>query len=129
MSWDLKRRVSRPSYELESLLDDDHKVVRVGTKRLSADPSAPLVEVVLGIRRELDAPRLVIQIPRDFYRILDQTDLDDPDVRRIPLDWRISTREAFQMLMARGYAVVDFQQSGEGRKEDFYILVKSGGRG
>jgi predicted GNAT superfamily acetyltransferase len=129
MSWDLKRKISPPSYELEPLLDETHKVVRVGTKRLSADPAAPLVEVVLGIRQELDAPRLVVQIPRDFYRILDQTDVDDPDVRRIPLDWRISTREAFLTLMARGYAIVDFQQSGEGRKEDFYILVKSGDRG
>jgi len=127
MSWDLRRTASPPALEIVPLLDDAHKVARVGKRALPAGAPDPAVEVVLGIRKDLDAPRLLVQIPRDFYRLLNVTDVDDPEIRRIPLDWRMATREAFLTLMDRGYRIADFQQSRD--REDFYILIKDGAGG
>ena len=56
--------------------------------------------------------------------MLRETDVDDPDIRRIPFDWRMATRQAFQALFRRGYAVADFLRAGKDRTESFYLLKK-----
>lgn len=68
---------------------------------------------------------LALRIPRDFYLMLRETDLTDPEIRRIPIDWRTSTRTAFQSLFAAGYKVIDFRTEGGLDPKNFYILKRS----
>jgi len=125
MSWDLERPPSVPAFELEPLLDDARKVIRAAKRALTPEGGTAEAEIVLGLRTDLEAPRLLLQIPLDFYRLLEETAVGDPDIRRIPADWRMATREAFLALMGRGYRIVDFRKSAAG--ENFYILDKTEG--
>jgi len=64
-----------------------------------------------------DGPRLLVEIPTGFDRMLA---VDPP----LALDWRLSTREIFQILFRRGYRVVDFllaQEAGRGQ----YLLARA----
>jgi predicted GNAT superfamily acetyltransferase len=67
---------------------------------------------------------LLVQVPLDFYRMLRETDVADPAVRRIPVDWRQAAREVFLGLFARGYRVVDFLKAGGRVSRNFYVLKK-----
>lgn len=67
------------------------------------------------VHLELDAPRLVLEIPTGF------TDMqrEAPD---LALEWRMQTREIFERHFHRGYRVVDFfldRENGRGR----YLLA------
>jgi predicted GNAT superfamily acetyltransferase len=124
MLWELDKKPERPDYDLAPLLDESHKVIRTGVRPVSSGGAGESTDIALGFRAELDAPFLLVQVPRDFYRILSGTDVDDPDVRRIALDWRTVTREAFLSLLGRGYEIIDFRQTGDRVKEDFYVLQR-----
>jgi predicted GNAT superfamily acetyltransferase len=126
MSWDLRREVHRPACEAESSAGAEHRVIRAGTRAFAAPGGTVEVEAVQDVTPDLDAECLLVQVPRDFYRMLGETDVDDPDVRRIPFDWRMATRQAFQTLFRRGYEVVDFLRAGEGDAENLYLLRKKG---
>jgi predicted GNAT superfamily acetyltransferase len=54
--------------------------------------------------------------------MLQETDVADADVRRIPVDWRLATREVFQGLFARGYRVIDFRKAKGGDSGNNYVL-------
>jgi len=124
MSWDLKSEVRRPDREASVSSGPERRVIRVGTRTL-AGPGGPIgLEAVQDVKPDLDADGLLIQVPRDFYRMLRETDVDDPDIRRIPFDWRMATRQAFQALFRRGYAVADFLRAGKDRAESFYLLKR-----
>ncbi|HEX2694829.1 MAG TPA: hypothetical protein VHP61_03695 [Acidobacteriota bacterium] len=124
MSWDLRREVRRPACEAESSAGTEHRVIRAGTRTFAAPGGTVEVEAVQDVTPDLDAECLLVQVPRDFYRMLRETDVDDPDVRRIPFDWRMATRQAFQTLFRRGYEVADFLRAGEGDAENLYLLRK-----
>ena len=67
----------------------------------------------------------LLEIPFDFYAMLKETAVDDPEVRRIPLDWRLITRRVFLSLFESGWRVVDFRLLSDGdRKRDFYVLSR-----
>ncbi len=68
----------------------------------------------------------LVRIPRDFYLMLRETHVDDPDVRRIPVDWRLRTRDAFRGLFARGYRIVDFRGVRRPEAESWYVLQRDG---
>ena len=124
MSWDLRREVRRPACDPGTVDDAKRRVIRAGTRTIAAPGGTIQVEAVQDVIPDLDAECLFVQIPRDFYRMLRETGVDDPDVRRIPFDWRIATRQAFQSLFRRGYRVADFLRAGEGRAESAYLLSK-----
>lgn len=109
MVWDLKKPKSRPDARLDDLVAGRHDVVEVEHRRVPGR-SGPLdLETVRALRLELDGEPLLIRIPRDFYALLRETDVADPAVRGIPLEWRMRTREAFQTLFGRGYKIMDFR--------------------
>jgi predicted GNAT superfamily acetyltransferase len=57
--------------------------------------------------------------------MLQETDVAEAEVRNIPWEWRMKTREAFQSLFKKKYAIIDFRQFEEGkRRRDFYILIR-----
>lgn len=124
MSWDLRCEIRRPGYHPGAFDDAKHRVIRVGTRAFAARGGRIEVEAVQDVVLDLDAECLLVQIPWDFYRILQETDVEDPDVRRIPFDWRMATRLAFQDLFRRGYEVADFLRAGGGCAGSSYLLRK-----
>jgi predicted GNAT superfamily acetyltransferase len=58
--------------------------------------------------------------------MLRETDVEDGAVRRIPLEWRLQTRQVFQTLFKKGYRVVDFLGVAGESRANFYVLCKSG---
>jgi predicted GNAT superfamily acetyltransferase len=108
MSWDLRPRPSRTALPSESIRGDSRPALSVETS-VAVGRSGP-IEVERPGRVDLDGEPAVwaVPIPSDFYLLLRETDLPDPEVRRIPLDWRMATRRVFQTLLGRGYRVFDF---------------------
>ena len=123
MSWDLERKTGRgePLYDLEAALAAPQPI-RTSIRRVTGKSSELDLEVVERTVGNVGADVLLVRIPLDFYRMLQETDVADADVRRIPVDWRLATREVFQGLFARGYRVVDFRKA-EGRAPgNYYVL-------
>jgi predicted GNAT superfamily acetyltransferase len=82
------------------------------------------LEVVRAADLESAETELLLRIPLDFYSMLRETDVEDPEIRRIPLDWRLVTRNAFQTLLARGYRVSDFLSRKGSPPANSYLLRK-----
>jgi len=125
MSWDLSRdfRSGRPGGE--SALPSRKTVIHA-EDRLVDGRSGPLrLEVVDGVDLDQDEDVLFVRIPRDFYVILRETDVEDVSVRRIPLEWRLETRTVFTALLNRGYRVVDFIGTTGGSGVNYYVLRRS----
>jgi chorismate synthase len=61
---------------------------------------------------DLEAPRVLVQIPEDWGKIL----REDP---ALALRWREHSREVFGAYFARGYRAVDFL-----RGPNRYVLAK-----
>jgi len=122
MSWDLKRK---PRKGAPPSIDGCGRVLRVGTRRVAGRTSTLTLEVIRDADLGLDGDRLVVRIPRDFYLMLRGTDVEDPDVRRIPVDWRDHTRRAFLGLFERGYRVIDFLKMTGRPPANYYLLVRS----
>jgi predicted GNAT superfamily acetyltransferase len=124
MSWDLDREAAgEPRSAAErnddgpSILPVERRLVRGRTGTLELDiPRAPELDPAAGCVR--------LPIPADFYSMLRETDVDDPQVRRIPVDWRLCTREALKSLLARGFRIVDFRPPRPGDSGPGYILRK-----
>lgn len=123
MSWDLERKVGRPAYDLEVALAAP-RPIRAGFRRVTGRTSLLELEVVEGTDVNITGDLLLVRIPLDFYRMLQETDVADKDLRRVPVDWRLATREVFQGLFARGYQVVDFRRAGARVPGNYYILSR-----
>jgi len=123
--WDLKKKIQRPDYDLESLIESEQMVVEATRREVKGQRGVVSLEVIKKMNLDLDHKLLLVEIPYDFYYMLQETDVPEAEVRRIPLEWRLKTREAFQSLFKRKYAVIDFRQVEEGkRRRDFYILIR-----
>lgn len=123
--WDLEKKIRRPERILSGLLNADHLAVESEQRLISAKTGPLTAPVVKSLRTGLAAKVLLVEIPYDFYALLKETDVEDPQVRRIPLDWRNSTRTALRELFDRGYKVEDFRSMRDGnRMRDFYILTE-----
>jgi len=123
MSWDLERKAERekPAYDLDAALAAPQPI-RAGVRQVTGKSSELELEVVERTDGNVEGDVLLVRVPLDFYRMLQETDVADADVRRIPVDWRLATREVFQTLFARGYRVVDFR-NGEGSVPgNYYVL-------
>lgn len=123
VSWDLNKEIDRSPYDLDDLVKGDCLVIHSDVSRVQGRDGPLRLEVVKDTRADWDRKFALVEIPFDFYRMLKQTDVTDENVRNIPMDWRLATREVFQKLLARGYKVIDFRIfQDNGRKRDFYIL-------
>ena len=122
--WDLRRPADPPSSEASVLPGEASRILRVETVLIAGRTGPLQLEVVVGVELDHPGPVCLVRIPADFYLMLRETDVDAPDVRRIPLDWRSATRRAFQTLFAQGYRVVDFLKIAGDRPESYYLLKK-----
>jgi predicted GNAT superfamily acetyltransferase len=125
MSWDLERKAGRaaPTYDLEAALAAPQPI-RAGIRRVMGKSSEIDLEVVERTDGNVGGDVLLVRVPLDFYRMLQETDVADTDVRRIPVDWRLATREVFQGLFARGYRVVDFRKAKGSVSGNYYVLSR-----
>jgi len=124
MSWDLKRKIRKPEESLESLLAKSSQVLKSDTIEVQGRTKKLELEVVQEVNLHRDDEFLSVQIPFDFYLMLRETDVEDEKVRRIPLDWRMKTREIFQFLFKRKYRIIDFRLVEGTPKKDFYLLKR-----
>ena len=125
VTWDLKKEIKRPEYDLDSLMESGSIVVHAEWKEIQGRSGPIMLEIVQEIDVDLDGEFLLIEIPVDFYTMLKETDVDENRVRNISLDWRMKTRQAFQVLFERNYKIIDFRRIEKDRQvRDFYILKK-----
>lgn len=123
LSWDLRKEVERPVYDLGALVDAECSVIHVEAEEIKGRSGKVRLEVVKKVDLKLNREFLLVEIPFDFYLMLRETDVGLDRIRRIPLEWRMATRQAFLSLFNRGYKVVDFRHfSQEDRQRDFYVL-------
>lgn len=124
MSWDLARKARDGSGAAGRPGPETPRVLSVEVRRVEGTLGPLDVEVVRDAGLRLGDPTLLVRIPQDFYRMLRETDVADPDVRRIPVDWREHTRRAFVSLLGRGYRVTDFLKDLGTPPANFYVLTK-----
>jgi len=125
VSWDLDGKGRKRAFDLEKCLQSGHSVI--DTERVPVHGRSGLteLEVIRDVRRDLDQGVLLIEIPADFYLMLQETDVEDPGVRQIPVDWRMKTREVFQSLLGKGYRVGNFCGTKTAPRRYFYVLTRS----
>lgn len=124
MSWDLERTRRPPVYDLGAA-QAAPRPLRAGLRRVAGKSGPVDLEVVEGTDLGAEDRVLLVPIPRDFYRMLGETDVEDAEVRAIPVRWRTATREVFQALFGRGYRVVDFLKTEPGGPANHYVLARS----
>lgn len=125
MSWNLKKELQRPAYNLESLIEGQRLAVKVDYTEIRGKNGLVELEIIKEVELDLDHEFLLVEIPLDFYLILRETDVKDKNIREIPLEWRVKTREIFKTLFKRNYKIIDFRQIERGgRKRNIYILKK-----
>ena len=125
VTWDLKKEIKRPEYDLDSLIESGSFVVHAEWKEIQGKSGPIKLEMIKKINIDLDREFLLIEIPVDFYTMLRETDVEENRTRSIPLEWRIRTRQAFQTLFDRKYKIIDFRKiKKDGQVRDFYILKK-----
>ena len=122
VSWDLRKIPRAPSEVPEAYFAGRPDVVETESARVSGRSGLVALERAAALHLDADSDFLRVPIPRDFYLMLRETDVDDPGVRRIPLDWRMKTREAFRSLFDRGYRIIDFRSSADEPGRPHYVL-------
>jgi len=124
VSWDLNKEDKRPECNIQKWLKPGHCVFE--TERIEILGKSGLIEleVIRKVRPGSDRSPLLVEIPADFYLMLRETDVDDQGVRKIPVDWRMKTRKAFQSLLKKGYRVSDFCRTKTTPRRYFYVLEK-----
>lgn len=124
MSWDLTREPGRHGLAL-SAVREASPVIRTGRRTIAGRTRVLELETVEGTDLGVAGELLRVPIPLDFYTMIQETDIADPATRRIPLDWRLATREVFQRLFAQGYRVVDFLKAEGPGSGNAYLLART----
>jgi predicted GNAT superfamily acetyltransferase len=123
MSWDLEPKAGRPGYDFEAALAAPQPII-VGHRKVEGKSSKLELEVVERTDLNVPGDLLLVRIPLDFYKILQETDVADRNVRRIALDWRLASREVFRDLFARGFRVIDFRKAAGQGSGNYYVLAR-----
>ena len=126
MFWDLRREGGRGAFDLESALAAP-RPIRTGLRRVGGKTGEVELEIVEGTDPSVQGDLVLVPIPLDFYKMLRETDVADPAVRRIPVDWRLAAREVFLALFARGYEVIDFRKAEAPVHANSYVLARAPG--
>jgi len=121
--WHLSKETRRPSYDLGRLVNTSLPVICLSHQVVQGRDGPLEMAVLRDVDLGIDEPFILVEIPFDFYAVLQQTDVSDEAVRRIPKDWREATRRVFLHYFDEGYRVVDFRLFEQGnRRRDFYVL-------
>jgi len=126
--WKLEEKKEGRDYDLDLLLNKGDLVVSSHLEKVKGKQHESYMEVSDEIDFIVIKPYkeyLLVEIPYNFYQMIQETDVSDNHVRRIPLDWRIRTRKAFKELLNAGYQIEDFRcKYMDNRRRNFYVLAK-----
>jgi predicted GNAT superfamily acetyltransferase len=125
MSWDLGRKPRERAASWEDKIAPERLIVEAKKADVKGRSGQQTLELVLPAKLELEDDILLVRIPGDFYLLLRETDVEMVEVRKIPVDWRLETRRAFQTYFGRGYRVVDFFSAPGGDKKNYYVLHRT----
>lgn len=124
MGWDITRPPRKTDFK-EEAIKPERIVNQVEVVEVEGKDGPLYLEVIKEIELSPKENLVLIRIPLDFYQMLRSTDVEDSEIRRIPLDWRLKTRQLFLTLFKQGYRLIDFildRQSG--KTQAYYLLVK-----
>ncbi len=126
MSWNLKESFCPPvpDREVENFIEKWPEAIRLEYRELETEKGRARLEMAAGPVLDLEEEYVLVPIPADFYLMLSLTDRAEPDIRQIPVSWRLQTRKVFQHYFERGYRVVDFLKSETGLKRVYYLLKR-----
>lgn len=123
VSWDLKLAPPKLQYDIKKVFDSGKFVIQTELNEVAGKNGPFQLDVIKGVDLSLEDRFLLVEIPFDFYRMLQETDISDSSVREIPVVWRYKTRAVLRELLQRGYSIIDFRYiEEEQRKRDFYLL-------
>ncbi len=125
MCWDLARSVAAEESPWASAWTEELCVVRCREEVVAGRDGPVELELLTGVETAPQAEIVYARIPRDFYAMLRETDVDRTQVREIPGLWRAGIRRLFLALFARGYAVADFFSTPGPGPKNFYVLRKT----
>jgi predicted GNAT superfamily acetyltransferase len=122
-SWNLLEDTQRSKFDVNELLESGCSVIESRAIKIQGRTGPVLMDSVKKLDLKKNSEQLLVEIPYDFYRILEETHVEERTVKRIPIEWRLATRKAFQVLFKRGYRVKDFYTVVRAdRKRSFYVL-------
>lgn len=125
MAWNLLASKQPVGVDPESLLEQGRCLNQVDELRVEGKSGLLSLEAITGISQLPQDGPVLVRVPRNFYQMLQETDVPSPQVRRLPVDWRLKTRELFQALLTQGYRVADFFSLKKQEKfEYYYLLIK-----
>jgi predicted GNAT superfamily acetyltransferase len=100
--WDLNKEGRELECDLQKWLRPEHSVIETERIKIPGKSGRIELEVIREIRSGLHRSPLLVEIPNDFYLMLRETDVDDQNVRRIPVDWRMETRKVTGCAISAG---------------------------
>lgn len=124
MSWDLKKehRPLVPDHQVKDYLERWPRAIRLEYRQLETEKGSARLEVAEQAVFNLQAEFILVPVPADFYLMLNLTEVEEAEIRHLPLNWRLQSREVFQHYFERGYQVVDFLKSEEPGGPGCYLL-------
>lgn len=125
LSWDLKKDREKTGCGRERYLERGLPVIESELIRIKGKSGPLYLRGVKGFDVNTEGEMLLVEIPYDFYTMLQETDVPGREAREIPLEWRMATRTVFRNLFRKGYKVLDFCTSEDaGRKRNYYVLIR-----
>lgn len=121
MGWDIVKPRQKIGLE-EDLIIPERIVNTVEMVEVEGKDGQVCLEVIKEINFSSSINPVLVRIPANFYRMLQATEVSWPEIRRIPIDWRLKTRELFLTLFGQGYQVIDFIVDCKSREPRCYYI-------
>jgi predicted GNAT superfamily acetyltransferase len=121
MLWDLDKPVPGPGAGYPA---PSPRLIRTEIRSLRGKDGILDLPVPAGVDLGRGEETLFLEIPPDFYTMLQQTDVEEEETRSIPRRWRTASREAFLHYMERGWQVTDFFRDTSSRSPRCYYVLR-----
>jgi len=125
-AWDLllEHQPLVPEEKIGHLLSHRPKALQSEWKTIKTAQSELELQLVKRVSLDLSEEQILVEVPVDFYHLLRVT-ADGPDeIRNIPVDWRLKSRDVFLNYFQQGYKVADFLKASSGQPAVYYLLEK-----
>lgn len=120
MLWELENRFPRQKGRYSAWTP---RVIETELRSTRGRDDRLVLPAVAGIDLQCEEETLFLEIPWDFYTMLQQTDVEDKAIRTIPVEWRAATRKVFLHYLSKGWRVADFiRDLSAENPRCFYIL-------
>ena len=125
-AWDLLQdhRPLVPEEKIEHLLSHLPKALESEWQTIKTAQSEIELQLVKRVRLDLSEEQMLVEVPVDFYHLLRVTAHRPEEIKNIPVDWRLKSREVFLKYFQQGYKVVDFLKARSGQPAAYYLLEK-----